>query len=772
MPMFERNHRDSAVIPTMKCAQCNQDVHIRLIGQHDCTAQPAIPSLPSGLMGRGLSSFFRAPPQQQQQRQQQQSTGAGGGGYKPSQKFLAAEDTADEFDFDEMLHSAADFSIPSCENGRPEVGRSSSRLPFLPMFSGSSSSGSVDSFAAGSFSPLEITRVPGDNVYMPPPPPPLASVLAPARAEAGLTRFDRARDELMTQTSRAADPFLSPESESGSTHLDRARSDLLMQTSRTKDPVLSPESEPEALSFESRAYQSRHQHQQQSIASVLRPSINNNSNNNSGGNNGHKKTGSIAITAFPPVSPPESSGFKAALAPVGTTARRNNKDGEAAGDIVPPADAQIRISSRKAIPPPAVLQSEFVPTTSSSPSISKTVGGLSLQSAKMPERKITRNATAPPSMNAGSLPSRQQSPLDVLASLVSTPVAVPAVPAVPAAGLLPPRIDTQVRSRPRTGDAKSAKSAKLDTLLDDLMEAGGGGTVSAVPVRANRVAAGGAGAGKSLKSAKLDSLLDDLMGEMQALSAEVRTESDRESMASTASNPAATLTTSPNNDAVGRQAGGGARARFDSTVSSASSSSTVSGGGRRGACCATCGTAISGLKGAVVRSTSAALHNGEVAPGTAAVEHAGRVYCVRDYKRQFALGCRACGKTCDTANSRLSVFALDAWWHRTCFNCQECRQPFPDKSFYVLDQRPYCRYDYHKLNRSLCMACAEPIEGPCAQVLEGRFHPACFACAHCGEHLKDIYYSLNGRFLCEAHVHHQQTAFGAADRRKTVYSHV
>ncbi|KAJ2444104.1 hypothetical protein GGF42_006411 [Coemansia sp. RSA 2424] len=386
----------------------------------------------------------------------------------------------------------------------------------------------------------------------------------------------------------------------------------------------------------------------------------------------------------------------------------------------------------------------------------------------MPERKITRNVTAPPSMNAGSLPSRQQSPLDVLASLVSVPVAVPPMPA---AGL-PPRIDTQVRgrgdtNRPRTaGEGKSLRSAKLDTLLDDLMS----GTQSAgarIPTAAATVRGKTAvGTGKSLKSAKLDSLLDDLMGEMQALSAEVRTESDRESVVSTASNPTTNVTTSP----VDGHRHHGARARFDSSVSSASSSSTLSSG-RRGAACATCGTAIAGIKGAVVRSSSAALHNGEVAPGTAAVEHLGRVYCVRDYKRAFATSCRACDKACDTTSGKQSVFALDAWWHRSCFNCQECRQGFPDKSFYVLDQRPYCRYDYHKLNRSLCVACAEPIEGPCAQVMEGRFHPNCFACAHCGEHLKDVYYSLNGRFLCEAHVH-QQAAFGSADKRKTVYSHV
>ncbi|PIA16448.1 hypothetical protein COEREDRAFT_20835, partial [Coemansia reversa NRRL 1564] len=135
------------------------------------------------------------------------------------------------------------------------------------------------------------------------------------------------------------------------------------------------------------------------------------------------------------------------------------------------------------------------------------------------------------------------------------------------------------------------------------------------------------------------------------------------------------------------------------------------------------------------------------------IEHQGRIYCVRDYHKQIAHLCRGCGHPCESTSSRDAVHALDSWWHRKCFNCQKCHKQFPDKSFYVFEHLPYCRYDYHKLNRSLCSACEEPIEGPCAQVYEGRFHPGCFACAQCGESLRDVYYSLDGRFFCEQHVH-------------------
>ncbi|KAJ2351466.1 hypothetical protein IWW50_004504, partial [Coemansia erecta] len=60
MPLLDRGARDSTALPTMKCAQCNQDVHIRLIGQHQCAQQPAVPSLPAAAKSRGLSSFFDA----------------------------------------------------------------------------------------------------------------------------------------------------------------------------------------------------------------------------------------------------------------------------------------------------------------------------------------------------------------------------------------------------------------------------------------------------------------------------------------------------------------------------------------------------------------------------------------------------------------------------------------------------------------------------------------------------------------------------------------
>ncbi|KAF9941109.1 hypothetical protein BGZ65_005002, partial [Modicella reniformis] len=113
-------------------------------------------------------------------------------------------------------------------------------------------------------------------------------------------------------------------------------------------------------------------------------------------------------------------------------------------------------------------------------------------------------------------------------------------------------------------------------------------------------------------------------------------------------------------------------------------------------------------------------------------------------------------------------------WHAACFGCQTCRKPFPDKSFYVFGDAPYCRRHYHKLNNSLCKGCDQPIEGPCAQTVEGwRFHPECFSCVECKEALTDIYYNFENQAYCERDIMViQRTRNVRAERRKTFFGKV
>ncbi|KAK1754535.1 hypothetical protein QBC47DRAFT_219822 [Echria macrotheca] len=112
--------------------------------------------------------------------------------------------------------------------------------------------------------------------------------------------------------------------------------------------------------------------------------------------------------------------------------------------------------------------------------------------------------------------------------------------------------------------------------------------------------------------------------------------------------------------------------------------------------------------------------------------------------------CKACGlaitgKSISSADGRLT-----GRYHKACFVCSDCKEPFSSSTFYVLDDRPYCEMDYHRLNGSLCGSCGNGIEG---QYLEDestkKHHVGCFRCGDCGMALKDGYFEVGGKAYCE-----------------------
>ncbi|KAI1303485.1 hypothetical protein F5Y03DRAFT_186869 [Xylaria venustula] len=112
--------------------------------------------------------------------------------------------------------------------------------------------------------------------------------------------------------------------------------------------------------------------------------------------------------------------------------------------------------------------------------------------------------------------------------------------------------------------------------------------------------------------------------------------------------------------------------------------------------------------------------------------------------------CKACqepitGKSISSADGRLT-----GRYHKACFVCATCKEPFSSATFYVHADRPYCEQHYHKLNGSLCGSCNRGIEG---QYLEDevpqKYHPGCFRCGDCGVVLRDGYFDVNGRSYCE-----------------------
>ncbi|PKS05848.1 hypothetical protein jhhlp_007677 [Lomentospora prolificans] len=112
--------------------------------------------------------------------------------------------------------------------------------------------------------------------------------------------------------------------------------------------------------------------------------------------------------------------------------------------------------------------------------------------------------------------------------------------------------------------------------------------------------------------------------------------------------------------------------------------------------------------------------------------------------------CKACGeeirgKSISSADGRLT-----GKYHKACFVCTTCQEPFTSAEFYVLDDKPYCELHYHELNGSLCGSCGRGIEG---QYLEDealiKYHVGCFRCADCGMSLSNGYFEVDGKPYCE-----------------------
>ncbi|KAK6583152.1 hypothetical protein PZA11_004228 [Diplocarpon coronariae] len=112
--------------------------------------------------------------------------------------------------------------------------------------------------------------------------------------------------------------------------------------------------------------------------------------------------------------------------------------------------------------------------------------------------------------------------------------------------------------------------------------------------------------------------------------------------------------------------------------------------------------------------------------------------------------CKGCGdairgKSVSSADGRLS-----GRYHKACFVCTACWQPFRTATFYVIDDSPYCARHYHKLNGSVCTACDGGIEGPYLESeRREKFHPDCLTCADCQRSLRHDYFEIDGRVYCE-----------------------
>lgn len=91
--------------------------------------------------------------------------------------------------------------------------------------------------------------------------------------------------------------------------------------------------------------------------------------------------------------------------------------------------------------------------------------------------------------------------------------------------------------------------------------------------------------------------------------------------------------------------------------------------------------------------------------------------------------CRGCGELIQGKSVSSADGRLTGRYHKRCFVCQTCQEPFKTTDFYVLNNQPYCGRHYHELNGSLCQTCDKGIEGQYLETaVKQKFHPHCFTC--------------------------------------------
>jgi hypothetical protein len=112
--------------------------------------------------------------------------------------------------------------------------------------------------------------------------------------------------------------------------------------------------------------------------------------------------------------------------------------------------------------------------------------------------------------------------------------------------------------------------------------------------------------------------------------------------------------------------------------------------------------------------------------------------------------CKGCGEAIKGKSVSSADGRLTGRYHKQCFVCKTCSEPFATATFYVIDDAPHCERHYHKLNGSMCQACDRGIEG---QYLETerkqKYHPTCLTCSDCRRVLRDDYFEMNGKVYCE-----------------------
>ncbi|KAI8070832.1 hypothetical protein BC940DRAFT_295670 [Gongronella butleri] len=130
-------------------------------------------------------------------------------------------------------------------------------------------------------------------------------------------------------------------------------------------------------------------------------------------------------------------------------------------------------------------------------------------------------------------------------------------------------------------------------------------------------------------------------------------------------------------------------------------------------------------------------------------EKDGNAYCGNDYRQLFNARCDYCKEPI----RETSIQALGKQYHVGHFFCHTCRTPFDQQSgFMVQDGHAYCENDYLALFGHKCQGCGQFIKGAFVNALDGDWHKDCFVCTQCRQPFPHgTFHVYNNKPYCAQH---------------------
>ncbi|KAI8926648.1 hypothetical protein BC831DRAFT_425508 [Entophlyctis helioformis] len=74
-------------------------------------------------------------------------------------------------------------------------------------------------------------------------------------------------------------------------------------------------------------------------------------------------------------------------------------------------------------------------------------------------------------------------------------------------------------------------------------------------------------------------------------------------------------------------------------------------------------------------------------------------------------------------------------YHKDCFLCHQCLEPFKNNAFFEAEGGFYCESDFNIMFGPRCAKCGEVIVGKCVSALDAKWHIEHFNCDNCGKSL-------------------------------------